>query len=445
MYRHPVTTPPAAVGEPRSPAPARSGAAPTGEAVQAQQQAARRWLLLAVMAMTVSALLAILLVLSRTPGVQELLGLKGAFHTVLVLHVDFSVLVWLLSFGGLLWSLATPHRAPLAFALTVGGALLMIASPWLGEAVPVMSNYIPVIDSPLFLAGLIGFAAGVSLLAWSGAMAPRAEPSLRLAALAWMATLTLFAWHAARLPQQGALAYEELFWGGGHLLQFVYLLLLLTVWQRLAQHPIVVPVKIMLLPVVAALAMGVAFAPGSAGSRAAFTHLMQFGTPLLLLPALWSLRTAGPRLRDEALAASLGLMGLGLLIGLLISNDTVTVTAHYHATNAAITVAFMGYAYRLLPPLGHAMPAPRAMRWQLRLYTTGMVLYVAGMASSGWLGVPRKSAMVIEHGGAQLAMGVMGVGGLLSVVATLLFVVLMGRGISRRAAPTLNNPAGELS
>ncbi|MCF6253388.1 MAG: hypothetical protein L3J38_01410, partial [Thiomicrorhabdus sp.] len=64
---------------------------------------ARPWLLLASFALGISALLAILLVLSRAPHVQELFGLASWFHTILVLHVNFAVLVWLLSFIGFIW------------------------------------------------------------------------------------------------------------------------------------------------------------------------------------------------------------------------------------------------------------------------------------------------------------------------------------------------------
>ncbi len=418
---------------------------------QQQRSSARRWLLLAVSAMALSALLAILLVLSRTPGVQELFGLRAAFHTVLVLHVNFAVLVWLLSFGGVLWALSWRHHAPLrdalAFGLAIAGALLLLASPWLGAAAPVMSNYIPVLDTPLFLTGLISFAGGVSLLAL-GVVLQAAAPknsTLRLAAFAWFAALTVFVLHALWLRDPGSIIYEQLFWGGGHLLQFVYLLLLFAVWQVRGGRSVVSSPRLTYGLLGVALLIALIFDPASAPSRIAFTRLMQFGTPLLLLPAMWTLVRGTSLRHDVALAASFLLMALGLLIGALINSDTVTVTAHYHATNAAITVAFMGAAYELLPRLGFFTPTPRAQQWQLRLYASGMALYVIGMATSGWLGVPRKSALVIEGGSAQLAMAVMGMGGLIAVVATLLFVGLMVTAMARRSALLLSKPMGEVS
>lgn len=416
-----------------------------------QRANARRWLLLAVGAMALSALLAILLVLSRTPGVQELFGLKAAFHTVLVLHVNFAVLVWLLAFGGVLWSLSLPRRAiwrdGLAFGLAVGGALLLLAAPWLSLAAPVLSNYIPVLDAPLFISGLLMFACGVSLLAY-GVVRQRHEQvwsAPRLAALTWFGALLLFVLHALQLADAKPVAYEQIIWAGGHLLQFVYLLLLLAAWQLNGAPGVRFLAPVVHLLLGGALLLGTAFEPGGEVSRTAFTRLMQIGTPLLLLPALWAVVQPALRHGAVALRASLGLLLLGLLVGVLIISDTVTVTAHYHATNAAITVAFMGAAYGLLPRLGFAVTAHRAQQWQLSLYAGGMALYVVGMASSGWLGVPRKSAVVIDGGAAQLAMAVMGLGGLIAVAATLLFVGLMVSAVARRTALLHNKSLGEVS
>ncbi len=60
-----------------------------------------------------SGLFSILLVISRTPGVNRLLPAADFFHVALVAHVDLSVLVWFVSLAGMLWSLncrASRHR-----------------------------------------------------------------------------------------------------------------------------------------------------------------------------------------------------------------------------------------------------------------------------------------------------------------------------------------------
>ena len=93
---------------------------------------ARAWLWLGVLALIGSGLLAMLLVLSRTPGIQDIFPLKGLFRAALVVHVDLSVAVWFMAFAAVIWSAV--GRAGLAwlgwsgFGLAVLGTLLMTVS-----------------------------------------------------------------------------------------------------------------------------------------------------------------------------------------------------------------------------------------------------------------------------------------------------------------------------
>ena len=77
----------------------------------ARRALARGWLWLGLLALVGSGLFSILLVLSRTPGVNRLLPAADFFHTSLVLHVDLSVLVWFMAMAGLLWSVHGSGRA----------------------------------------------------------------------------------------------------------------------------------------------------------------------------------------------------------------------------------------------------------------------------------------------------------------------------------------------
>jgi cytochrome c oxidase subunit 1 len=55
------------------------------------------------MALIGSGLLAVLLVLSRTPGIQDVFPLKDLFRAALVVHVDLSVAVWFMAFAAVIW------------------------------------------------------------------------------------------------------------------------------------------------------------------------------------------------------------------------------------------------------------------------------------------------------------------------------------------------------
>jgi heme/copper-type cytochrome/quinol oxidase subunit 1 len=122
----------------------------------------------------------------------------------------------------------------------------------------------------------------------------------------------------------------------------------------------------------------------------------------------------------------------------MISGDNVSVTAHYHATNAAITLAFMALAYRLCEQFGLGRPNRHWAERQLQFYFSGMVIYIGGMALSGLLDVPRKVAMTTE-GLQAIAMGLMGIGGLMAIASTLMFVALQVLATREQHVATLRH------
>src|SRR5690606_3336359 len=115
-----------------------------------------------------SGLFSMLLVASRTPFVNQWLPSADFFRIALVLHVDLSVLVWFVAMAGLLWSLYGAWRmqwkAWSGLWVTAGGTLVMALAPFLDPGEAIMANYIPVLDSTLFLVGLVMFGCGAALL-----------------------------------------------------------------------------------------------------------------------------------------------------------------------------------------------------------------------------------------------------------------------------------------
>jgi cytochrome c oxidase subunit 1 len=438
------------------------------------------WIMLALGALAVSGVFSVLLVLSRAPAIKDVFPLVDFFRVALVVHVDLSVLVWFVAFAGALWSLnSTPRAAALgwsAFALVCTGAATMALAPFVGAGRPVMANYIPVLDEPVFLTGLVLLALGVAAAVlrgmWvvppvgtrlDGASALRFGLNTSLVA-AGMA-LVAFAWSAWALrdlpPGVDAKGtYEFVFWGGGHVLQFSWTLLMFVAWAWLADAG---GAPLPLTPRTTALLFGVglvavfltpviylAYEVGSVEHHRLHTWLMRFGGGLAILPfalaVLTGLARAAParaqqRVLRSALAASLLLFGVGGLIGLMISGSNVRIPAHYHGSIVGVTLAFMGLAYLLLPRFGFAEVPARAARWQLWLYAGGQLMHVAGLVWSGGYGVQRKvagAAQALRTPQEIVAMGVMGLGGLIAVIGGMLFVVLAFVAIVRRrgrAAP----------
>ncbi|WP_096457648.1 cbb3-type cytochrome c oxidase subunit I [Sulfurifustis variabilis] len=429
------------------------------------------WLWLAVLSLLGSGLFSILLVLSRTPYVQNVFPWTDFFHTALVVHVDLSVLVWFLAFGGVLWSLNSTAGGlvvgRVALYTAFAGAWIVAISPFTGPGHALMSNYVPVLQNTAFFTGLLVFGGGVLLLvlrgmtaippvgvALDGAAALRF--GLNTAAVATAMAALAFAWTWATMPSflEGQAYYELLFWGGGHVLQFSYTLLMLVAWLWLGSAsgaPALVTPRLALF--FFALGLVTVFvtplfyyghAVTSAEHIKLFTWQMRYGgglatAPLGLAVLIGLLRAprvdASARPLRAALAASVLLFGVGGVIGFLISGSNVTIPAHYHGAIVGITLAFMGLAYHLIPRLGGRPVDAKWATVQPWLYGIGQLLHVIGLVWSGGYGVQRKVAAA-EQGldalGKIAGMGLMGLGGLIAIAGGVLFLVLVLKSLPRR-------------
>jgi cytochrome c oxidase subunit 1 len=433
---------------------------------------ASAWLLLGVAALAIAGVFAILLVLARAPGMGALFPTQDFFRTALVVHVDQSVLIWFLAFAGAMWNLATfaPSRIGAvrasAFLLAALGCVVTAAAPFLGAGGPLLNNYVPVLQHPLFHTGLALFGAGVLLQALvavgtaaAGGRVALARPvdlAVLTAALATLAAIAALAWTWPQLGRwQGQAYFEFLFWGGGHVLQFAYTQLMLGAWLILAAA-IGVPlglrprglgslVLLGALPLLAVPLIYLQYPADAAETRLAFTRLMQWGNGLAAIPigvlvVVGLVRQRGTRAPDQrplrnALGTSLLLFAVGGLIGGAISGFNTIIPAHYHGSIVGVTLALMGLTYHLLPRLQLGTPPPRLAAVQPLIYAAGQLLHVGGLAVSGAMGIQRKTAgaaQALDSLGAKAAMGVMGLGGLLAVIGGILFVVAVIVALRRR-------------
>ncbi len=435
------------------------------------------WFALGVGALAASGLLAVFLALARTPGVGRFLPAGDFFRTVLVAHVDLSVLVWFVAFAGTIWSLNSTTRGIVAgrIALSLGaiGAVLIAIAPFLDPAAPIMANYIPVIDGPMFLAGLATFGAGATLLVLRGLSASplvgvRLDGSgalrfgINASLVAGAVAILAFAWSIAAVPPslEPRAWYELAFWGGGHVLQFAWTLLLLVAWLVLADAA---DVRVPISPRVVALLFGIqlvavfattivylAWDVTSVEHHRMQTWLMRIGGTLAI-PVVAAAIAVGlaRRLRAAPMAAearplvaalvvSMVLFGAGGVIGFLIRGSDVRIPAHYHGAIVGVTIAMMGLAYWLLPRLGAAPPRPRLAVWQSVLYGAGQLMHVTGLLWSGGYGVQRKVAggeQVLRSAGEIAGMGLMGAGGLVAVAGGVLFIVVVALAVRDRKRP----------
>jgi hypothetical protein len=425
------------------------------------------WLFLGLAALVIGGLFTILIVLSRTPFFQDIIPWVDFFRTALVVHVDLTVLVWFLAFSGVLWSYNSTNKCLrcgwVALLMASAGTLIITISPFTGESHPLMSNYVPVLQSTVFFTGLGLFGLGFGLLVLRMLMTTLAARNnsggevLRFG-LFVAVVASLFALAALMLSYlgindefKGEAYYDRLFWGSGHILQFSHTQLMLVAWLWLATvsgaflklTPRVVLILFVmgLLPVLLVPIIYISFDVSSGNHMFWFIQLMKYGGAIAAVPIGLATSLAiverwrpipGFEVERSALIFSILLFGVGGFIGFMISGSDVRVTAHYHGSIVGVTLAFMGMTYHLLPHLGFRKVSGRAARWQPGIYGTGQLLHIIGLAWSGGYGVQRKTAGA-EQGLEKIeqiaGMGLMGLGGLISIIGGIIFLVVVYQAI----------------
>jgi cytochrome c oxidase subunit I len=425
------------------------------------------WLLLALCALALSTLCAVLLIAARTPLFGAVANSGELFGRALVLHVSLAVVIWFLACAAGFWTMASGVAAsPLRWAvvaLAAVGLAAMVTTLFFGAAAPVLANYVPVLNHPVFLSGLSLFLAAVVLCgaaSWRGMVRQLKDgPVWRLGALlsllvAAVALCTLIATSVkAQWPGNQA-SFEILAWGPGHVLQFLHVILLMSVWTVLGEQVLGHPIAprrwlagLLLLaaaPVLAVPFIYLNFPVDSPDFRRAFTLLMALGiwpaAALLALRLLLQLkrakRAAWSAPQAPALLMSTLLFLLGCVLGAMIRNDTTVVPAHYHGTVGAVTLAYMALGYRLLPAFGIIGKQGRLVRWQPVLYGGGLMILALALAWSGWLGVPRKTLhvdVIVQYPAYFAAMSLAGLGGFLAISGAALFVMNILRSLRAKA------------
>jgi hypothetical protein len=440
---------------------------------QARQPLARAWLWLALAALVGSGLFSVLLVLARTPGVNAVLPGVDFFRTALVVHVDLSVLVWFFAIAGMLWSLDCRDRLESLgwFALGAAGVgtAMMALAPFVDPGTPVMANYVPVLESGMFLAGLATFGVACALLVLQVLASP---PDLRrldgaaalrgglyAAAVASAVAGMAFVWSLLEVPRSldARTYWEILFWGGGHALQFTWTLLMLAAWLWLAHAAgarVALSARVTLL--LFAIALAAVFVTPyaylahpvlSVEHRELHTWGMRVGGGLAILPVALAVLQAlvrqarrGPLVPEAAplraaLMSSMLLFAAGGIVGIAIDGSNVRIPAHYHGCIVGVTLALMGLVYHLLPRLGYRAPQGRLAVSQPWLYALGQLMHIAGLVWSGGYGVQRKVAgaeQVLRSPGEVFGMGLMGAGGAIAIVGGLLFVIVAWRSMRKQ-------------
>ncbi|KJW02690.1 putative membrane protein [Rickettsia endosymbiont of Ixodes pacificus] len=218
------------------------------------------WLKLGILSLGFAGLYSIILVVLRIPQLSSFFPNPHIFKSALIIHVNLSVLVWLLSVTASVWSMSFPRKrgssiffldsrfrgndilCKLAFLSTI----LIAISPIAGHN-PVMNNYIPMLENIVFILGLSLFGVTLLLYAinilyffdWMN-LNSLVNFTVLSTIIMFILSFVCFGWSYNGLqniiqiiPIEIEFYYELLFWSGGHLLQFIYTQILIFIWVSL--------------------------------------------------------------------------------------------------------------------------------------------------------------------------------------------------------------------
>ena len=416
----------------------------------------RGWSLLAVTSLALAGLFAILLVLSRIPGMEDAVPWPTAFfHKGLVAHVVLSFAVWYLAVFGCLVQISSNKEGSLldkaGLGLATAGTLLLMIPSLLDRGEPTLNNYIPVIIDPLYYSGLALLALGVLASILSSIRHTVSGPDLKAPIYLYVMAILAFILAEMQLGNQ-PLNHdynERLFWGGGHLLQFLNVALLLIAWSYLADLiKTNLPYKVASLWLIAASLLGLAFYSlwdvMDEKQTQAFTDLQYALGPAVLIFALALFPTLGRQFKNFkwqdpamlSLWSSIIVFAAGGFLGFFVDGTDTRTPAHYHGVIGGINLAFVGLFYTVfLPKLGRAVPTGKLVTSQIILYALGQFLFIVGMFIAGGMGAARKvmgTDIDMDNSIAVMAAGIRDFGGGLAIVGGVIFIFVALKALLRK-------------
>ena len=355
--------------------------------IETENKLAISWLKNGIWALALAGFYSIVLVILRTPQLSQIISDKSVFKSSLVIHVNLSVLAWLLSITCIIWSYGSRrlYFSNIFSKLALAGIALMTISPLIGQSNPIMNNYVPILENVWFIIGLSLFGSSIlyfSILVFINSFhdfslkeekyTAQILPVVKLTS----SLMYIMVWGCFALSYKEVMAlsnifpieidyyYELLFWSGGHLLQFIYTQIVMFVWLVLAELWIgkgliyyKVYSSLFIINFILSLFVfygHLAYQMPEYEFTVFFTKHMQYCggiAPTLLMAVLIIDIFKFTRIKNHlsfvaiAFMASILVFFAGGLIGVLISGINLSIPAHYHGSIVGISIAFLGFAY----------------------------------------------------------------------------------------------------
>lgn len=417
----------------------------------------RGWALLAVGSLALAGLFAILLVISRIPGMENSVPWPAAFfYKGLVAHVVLSFAVWFLAVFGCLVQISCTEevnyleKGGLLFAII--GTIFLLIPALLDRGEPTLNNYIPIIIDPLYYSGLIILAIGMLFSIFPVFKNKFMGPDLKGPGTIYILSIIAFIIAAAGLIEEPVnYGYNErLIWGGGHILQCLNVMLLLVSWSYLAdQIKPSLPFKFATFWLIAASLIGLSFYLiwdiTEATQARAFTHLQKALGPPVLIFVFILIPTIGKQLynfkrQDPAILSlwtSIIVFTLGGILGVFVDGTDTRTPAHYHGVIGGINLAFVGLFYSIfLPMLDRGVTTRMLITSQIILYASGQLLFIIGMFAAGSMGAARKvmgTSIDLDSSIGIAAAKIRDFGGAVAIIGGVLFIYIALKALLKQS------------
>ena len=416
-------------------------------------QLSYKWCQIGVAALGLSGIYSIILVVLRTPFLSSIFSDKEIFKTALVIHVDLSVLVWLLSCSVIIWLRTISNQLLDSAISTISyiafiGILFIVISPWMvSENNPILNNYVPMLDNFWFILGISIFTTSLLMISMISVVSFYFKNTLSqgfngkkyeglIGSLIFIISIIclFLSYHKIQheiiYPMDLYGFYEMLFWSTGHSLQFLYMhtmyaalifvmganprfikLYYFTIWNNLLMVLSILPIHFIANIDTAEFIEFCTKHMKYAGGISGFFIIISICTEFISTKMK-------PKFHVGILCSMIIFISGGL-IGLAINGTNVTIPAHYHGSIVGISVACMCLVYNLLNVEGQLY---KYANMQIIIYMIGQLMHISGLAWSGGYGVLRKNPDMVLSLEAKITMGIMGLGGLVAIIGGLMFV-----------------------
>src|SRR5690554_1337875 len=124
------------------------------------------WLGLSIATLLLAGFLSLSFIIGRAPVISEWITDPLWIKRVLIVHVNLALIIFIYAFFCGLY-LLIPNQTPrfrlqyVGFTLAVLATLTLVLTIFIPAATPILTNYIPILDHPLFITSLLLFAVAV--------------------------------------------------------------------------------------------------------------------------------------------------------------------------------------------------------------------------------------------------------------------------------------------